>query len=72
MNLHNNFNDISGYFLFLGYFQLKKFIINRKKVIKIKLRQKDVKIITCSVKSLINMYKLEKKLRTSVSPKKHG
>ena len=37
------FKNIAGYFRFLGYFQLKQFIIYWKKV-KIKLRQKDVKI----------------------------
>ena len=55
MNLHNNLKNISGYFLFLGYFQLKKLIIQRKKVIKIKLRQRDIKIKTSRVKSLINI-----------------
>ena len=49
MNLHNNLKNISGYFLFLGYFQLKKLIIQRKKVIKIKLRQRDIKIKTSRV-----------------------
>ena len=71
MNLHNSFKKIFWLFSIPRLLLIKTIYNLNEKGIKIKLRQKDVRIKNQQSK-IFNQYKLEMKRRTSVSPKKHG